>query len=86
MNKYQEALDFLRNKAKTSSKSDYEILLFHLDVIEELVDKATPNKPIYNEEIDEYRCKQCGHLVIEGWRAKNYCSNCGQALDWSDEK
>lgn len=95
MNKYQEALDRLvkhscpqRTSCNECDMKGYcnRIAKDWIDVLQELVDKATPKKPIYNEEIDEYRCKQCGHLVIEGWRAKNYCSNCGQALDWSDEK
>lgn len=31
--------------------------------------------------VDKYRCPSCGHPLGSG----NYCSNCGQALDWSED-
>ena len=36
-------------------------------------------KPIKDKE--NYRCPKCAHLVDN-----HYCSECGQSLDWSDEK
>ena len=88
MNKYQESLDFLRNKAKTSSKSDYEILLFHLDVIEELVDKETSKKPKFNKQLDIVGCPACDFCdMMWGTFIKTErCPKCGQAMDWSDEE
>lgn len=47
----------------------------------------TPMIPIpkYKEwKWTEYRCPICDSLVKDG--KPNYCWNCGQALDWSDEK
>ena len=57
MNKYQEALEFLRSEDVTAWGNDkLEILYFHLDNIEELVEKATPKfinecNCIFDEEI-----------------------------------
>lgn len=46
MNKYQEALEFLRSENVTALGNDnFELLYFHLDNIEELVDKETLLKP-----------------------------------------
>lgn len=55
--------------------------------LKELVDKSTPSKikhDRYYDEIednwmDEYYCPCCNEAVNH---KDNYCSNCGQALDW----
>lgn len=97
MNKYQEALEFLRSEDVTALGNDkLEILYFHLDNIEELVEKATPKKPNYeadgysNGELvyDVAYCPNCGKYYecdYGNW-GDSYCPNCGQAIDWSDEK
>ncbi len=98
MNKYQEALEFLRSEDVTAWGNDkLEILYFHLDNIEELVEKATPKKPEIKELIrkDNYRdgtniprydwwCPNC-HLEHISGNDINYCPTCGQAIDWSNE-
>ena len=95
MNKYQDALEFLRSEDVTAWGNDkLEILYFHLDNIEELVEKATPKKPDY--EADGY--DENGELIYDTWICPNcdkkyevdydeydHCPNCGQAIDWSDE-
>ena len=58
--------------------------------------KQIPKKPIY--EVDGYadgelvydsaECPNCGHLFeydINDWESA-YCLECGQALDWSEER
>ena len=96
MNKYQEALEFLRSEDVTAWGNDkLEILYFHLDNIEELVEKATPKKPNY--EADGY--DENGELIYDTWICPNcdkkyevdydeydHCPNCGQVIDWSDEE
>lgn len=63
------------------------------------IEKQIPKKPIiYNQLrrnrrgeqflLDDYeadKCPMCGNDIISGitYRA-NYCSNCGQRLDWSE--
>lgn len=77
MYKYQEALNVLK---------DY-IFGFddELNTLQELVDKATPKKPIKsNNPLFDYMvfCPACNKSMS----FKNYyCGSCGQAVDWSGE-
>lgn len=54
-----------------------------LELIKELVDKATPMKPrkYTTNGFDEFECDNCGDY-IKG----SYCSDCGQKIDWSGEE
>ncbi|MBQ2391290.1 MAG: hypothetical protein II306_05935 [Clostridia bacterium] len=51
------------------------------------IDKQIPKKPLSGIDFmgNEFRiCCDCSAIVRDGeWRA-NYCPDCGQALDWSD--
>lgn len=90
MNKYQEALEFLRSEDVTAWGNDkLEILYFHLDNIEELVEKATPKKPIIRRgySIEYYHCPNCNAFIAycdDEDDYHDYCVFCGQAIDWSD--
>ena len=83
MNKYQEA--FVKIKYITN----YDIRAFddnneEIKLIQELVDKATPKKPIDNSW--SFSCPNCENLeVINNGVGYKYCKNCGQALDWSED-
>lgn len=99
MNKYIEALDYL--KKHLDSKQDIE----KVKVLEELVDRATPKKPILSdswkdeEQTDIYdengfidpivsicpNCKKYGIFDFEYGEKFDCCKHCGQAIDWSDE-
>ncbi|WP_050636165.1 hypothetical protein [Candidatus Stoquefichus sp. SB1] len=77
MNKYQKSLNTLRKEYLNNDSKE-------CDILQELVDKATPKKPtkIYK------RCPNCDHKVSWNYyadRKLNYCPECGQRLDWSDE-
>ena len=77
MNKYQEALEKLREIEQTENTWDV-----NCDVLQELVDKATPKKPknwTVRYRGIEFNCPVCNRLYIE---RVNFCSSCGQALDW----
>ena len=94
MNKYQEALSsilftlHLRVKPKILGNCEDE----NLEVLQELVDRATPQKVIFTEHdittlTDQFRiitrwnnCPVCS-ANVKG----NYCHNCGKKLDWSEE-
>lgn len=89
MNKYQEALSEV---IRMSAQSDEPFPTEEVEALQELVDKATPKKPI-NQSTPVVRqgyCPNCkgelrklgsrNEVVIEG---QLYCCSCGQALDWS---
>lgn len=98
MNKYQESLDNLIRVScprKVSCKEcDFEKLCNsqakgYVDTIQKLVDRATPKKPkmMRVKKYDGYNlgiCK-CGQEIDTSLYKVNFCPNCGQALDWSDE-
>lgn len=81
MNKYQEALDYA--KKHLDSKQDLE----KVEVLQELVDKATPKKilrtvndngePLFPRGYGE--CPKCKTVV---GCSNKYCRECGQRLEW----
>lgn len=82
MNDYQKALNMLYdhklNKAMNPLATDTERSEAAL-LLRKLVHKATPMKP--NRQ-DRY-CGRCDiNRLIKG--NDNYCSICGQKIDWSD--
>ena len=85
MNKYQKALNYLEERFAIFLDTDKAKKSYC--VLEELVEKATPKKPL---EVCEYdfdvylfgKCPVCGEGCNNGM---NYCDRCGQALDWSEE-
>ncbi|MCI5722383.1 MAG: hypothetical protein MR283_00050 [Erysipelotrichaceae bacterium] len=96
MNKYQEALEFLKEWAyenyliKYIQTSQENVCLFKsAKALQELVDKATPKKAkLSNEQkiryVQTYVCPTCGK-EFTGGKLSNYCYRCGQALDWSND-
>lgn len=93
MNKYQDA--FEKASLCCLCTDTVEEAHEYLDVLKELVDKATPKKPNY--EADGY--DENGELIYDTWICPNcdkkyevdydeydHCPNCGQAIDWSDEE
>ena len=79
MNKYQQALNNCVNR--WAPTADWNLL-------KELVEKATPKKPKNwkaerrpNGKV-EFNCPVCNRLYTE---RVNFCSSCGQAIDWSEE-
>lgn len=80
MNKYEEALDFV--KKHLDSKYDLE----KVEVLQELVDKATPKKILrtVNDNGEPFlprgygECPKCKTVV--GCNNK-YCRECGQRLE-----
>lgn len=87
MNKYQDSLDnFVKALSLfTNSKSMHE---WKSD-LQELVDRATPKKP-KNWKAErrlngavEFNCPVCNRLYTA---RVNFCSSCGQRIDWSDNE
>lgn len=84
MNKYQEAIEIIK---KNYPDSGYTMLRKALDLAIEVLEKATPKKPleVFEFEFDVHlfgNCPICGEGCNSGMK---YCGRCGQALDWSEE-
>nr|DAS46811.1 MAG TPA: 50S ribosomal subunit [Caudoviricetes sp.] len=81
MNKYQDSLDnfvkalshFTKFKSIHDWKSD----------LQELVDRATPKKPI-QKAAGRTVCPNCERSIAREVSPR-YCIVCGQRLDWSEE-
>ena len=83
MNKYQEALDVINTSddekfIKDSSSYFEKYKLNPVAVIQKLVDKETPMKPLKLSEGDF--CRNCKCEIPEN--VEKYCPHCGQKLDW----
>lgn len=86
MNKYQEALDYLRRIGGDGYYKKQREKSF--DVLQELVDKATPMKG----RADSVGC-YCGNCAYRsgdnnGWTqaTTKYCRSCGHKIDWSEDE
>lgn len=56
-----------------------------LHIAREVFHKQTLAKPVYDPRYHEMGCAYCGNQV-SGWEElPNYCPQCGQAIDWSEE-
>lgn len=64
-----------------------------MNELRELVDKETPMKPLVKiwdlslTDEKDILCPKCNALfgTTEEYWESNYCCDCGQKLDWSDE-
>lgn len=90
MSKYTEAISSIyftmhsRVKPRTLGHCEDK----NLEVLEELVERATPKKlkgwtvgRLLNKGI-EFNCPVCNRLYTE---RINFCSSCGQAIDWGEK-
>lgn len=97
MNKYEEALDWLTLRCMEPN-DDYEGLVYdqvpdfeieaNIEPLRKLIEKATPKKPsdASASELDGYCdwiCPTCGRTHLNDCPL-DYCSYCGQKIDWSD--
>lgn len=86
MNKYQEALDRIKNKIAIIDGEKMTIGQAYsqtFPILQELVDKEKPMKVkhIVENGWHKYVCGSCdGELELRHC----YCPECGQELDWSD--
>lgn len=83
MNKYEEAFHNL-----CGGDYSYEKWLDSASIINELVEKATPKKPIQLENKDRHKCPSCGSQLPfkkNALKKKIICCNkCTQMIDWSE--
>lgn len=67
-----------------------------LDVAIQALEKQIPKKPIRHTAWEDFKCPACGSTEIRPYDTEyreydkdckfEYCSDCGQKLDWSDEE
>lgn len=86
MNEFQKALNVLVELASEynylSSTKETEIENAKV-ALQMIVNKEEPMNPF--KIYDDYAyCNFCDSRVFE--QTNKYCSNCGQALDWSEEE
>ena len=94
MNKYENAIDRVARCC-----SDYRFVAIpprieltnELDILMELVEKATPKKAIQLCDNRRHKCPNCNCQLpfkknaIKKQNPRIYCDRCGQALDRSEE-
>lgn len=99
--KYQEALDRLceNDYFDENGNCNCDLIVMDRILLQELVDKATPKKPVrvccepeeeWDNEEEFYNCPNCGEPLPYNfdydYPIKNKCClECQQVLDWSDE-
>lgn len=87
MNKYQEAYSYIKHYCELDDDCvKWPLYQRSIKSLKELVDKATPKKPV--RFIDKFyislpKCPIC--RTIPHTCTQKYCDECGQALDWSDD-
>lgn len=94
MNKYQDALDFIKRWYVKSDHYDQE----DIRLLQELVDKETPMKvdkntkgsfPNYDKDDTyhtTYKCPKCNCTIHLDWHEeRNFCPECGVKLGWGDD-
>ena len=82
---YEEALQLLRESKKYWARI-HPIYKAH-DVAIEALEKQIPKKPLLvpdgKSKIHTFKCPTCDQAM---YRVRMFCDDCGQALDWSDER
>ena len=87
MNKYQEALDRQKQNIKKLREKEFVEYAEDFATLQELVDKEIPTKvkiKEFDNGEDGVFCPKCNRGLSFHWKME-YCSCCGQKLDWSDE-
>ena len=100
MNKYQEALDelgrYISNSIHASKIDTYKKRNqagYYLNILNELVEKATPKDPPLYQDYDLkkefWECPTCGSFLCENgeeYGHGGYCEHCGQRILWESEE
>ena len=81
--KIEAAINFVDYCTPAETNEDVELAGIAIEALE----KQIPKKPLAGIDFmgNEFRiCCKCSAIVKDGeWRA-NYCPDCGQAIDWSE--
>ena len=85
----QEALETIKYEVNEEGHCGY--IEDELRLAMTALEKQIPQKVIYGyDEQDDIKCPNCDYAIsyMDAYDkgVDKYCSNCGQKLDWSDEK
>ena len=92
---YSNVLKEAKSMGCNEIKALYNIPLKNMEMIVQALEKQIPKKPTYEGDgyapdgtfvWDEWICPCCGSRYEVDYDDYDYCPNCGQKLDWSDEK
>lgn len=89
-----EAVEAIQFDLKIGGEIHSQVLRDAIDVAIQALEKQIPKKPTYDGDgyapdgtfvWDEWLCPCCGERYEVDYDDYDYCPNCGQKLDWSDE-
>lgn len=89
-----EAIEAIQFDQKIGGEIHSQVLRDAIDVAIQVLEKQIPKKPTYDGDgyapdgtfvWDEWLCPCCGERYEVDYDDYDYCPNCGQKLDWSDE-
>ena len=84
-----EAINFLKNNEERNPASRYiRVKQLSISALEKQIAKKPEHEADEEWVYDYAKCPICGHdfeYGINDWGCE-YCSDCGQKLDWSDEE
>lgn len=78
------ALDILKHPQSVDESDIKEAIQCAISALEKQIPKKPILDTIFPSGVRWYLCPVCKHNNIE--KNDNYCHNCGQALDWSEEE
>ena len=92
----REALGWAEDKQRILTQYRYRFTALDIEqngICIEALEKQIPKKPIYQGDgyydgelvYDTWFCPNCDAGYEVGTDEYNYCPNCGQAIDWSEE-
>ena len=92
---YRMVLHEAKSMGCNEIKALYNIPLKNMEMIVQALEKQIPKKQTYEGDgyapdgtfvWDEWICPCCGSRYEVDYDDYDYCPNCGQKLDWSDEE
>ena len=75
----------LRHKVEHAKGIDRDFVYIPVWQAKDLVEYLEPMRA--RKTINGYHCDRCGHqLVNTGYYQQKYCDECGQLINWQEEK
>lgn len=81
---YRMVLHEAKSMGCNKIKALYNIPLKNIEMIIQALEKQIPKRPDFTEDKEFVLCPCCNGKGLSD--KQNYCDNCGQKLDWSDEE